>query len=30
MPEGAEATARWLDAMTNAVDDGTPGGLGWR
>jgi hypothetical protein len=23
-------TARWLDAMTNAVDDPTAGGLGWR
>jgi len=23
-------TARWLDAMTNAVDDKSPGGLGWR
>ena len=30
LPDGAEATARWLDAMTNAVDDRTPGGLGWR
>ncbi|HEX8108386.1 MAG TPA: hypothetical protein VF516_11695, partial [Kofleriaceae bacterium] len=30
LPDSAEATARWLDAMTNAVDDRTPGGLGWR
>jgi hypothetical protein len=30
LPDGAAATARWLDAMTNAVDDRTPGGLGWR
>jgi hypothetical protein len=30
LPDGAEATVRWLDAMTNAVDDRTPGGLGWR
>jgi hypothetical protein len=30
VPDSAEATARWLDAMTNAVDDRTPGGLGWR
>jgi hypothetical protein len=29
LPDTAEATARWLDAMTNAVDDPTPGGLGW-
>jgi hypothetical protein len=30
VPDGPEATRRWLDAMTNAVDDRTPGGLGWR
>ena len=30
LPDSAEATARWLDAMTNAVDDRSPGGLGWR
>jgi hypothetical protein len=30
LPETAEATVRWLDAMTNAVDDRSPGGLGWR
>jgi hypothetical protein len=30
LPGSAEATARWLDAMTNAVDDPSPGGLGWR
>jgi hypothetical protein len=30
LPDGAAATVRWLDAMTNAVDDRTPGGLGWR
>jgi hypothetical protein len=30
LPATAEATARWLDAMTNAVDDRSPGGLGWR
>jgi hypothetical protein len=30
LPDGPEATGRWLDAMTNAVDDRTPGGLGWR
>jgi hypothetical protein len=30
VPASADATARWLDAMTNAVDDPTPGGLGWR
>jgi hypothetical protein len=30
LPDSAEATGRWLDAMTNAVDDRTPGGLGWR
>ncbi|HEX7836163.1 MAG TPA: hypothetical protein VF469_01805, partial [Kofleriaceae bacterium] len=30
LPDSAEATARWLDAMTNAVDDQSPGGLGWR
>jgi hypothetical protein len=27
LPDGPE---RWLDAMTNAVDDRTPDGLGWR
>jgi hypothetical protein len=30
LPDSAEATVRWLDEMTNAVDDRTPGGLGWR
>ena len=30
LPATAEATVRWLDAMTNAVDDRSPGGLGWR
>ena len=30
LPDSAEATVRWLDAMTNAVDDRSPGGLGWR
>ena len=30
LPASAAATAAWLDAMTNAVDDRSPGGLGWR
>ncbi|HMG23461.1 MAG TPA: hypothetical protein VK607_19140, partial [Kofleriaceae bacterium] len=30
LPASAGATVRWLDAMTNAVDDRSPGGLGWR
>jgi len=30
LPDAADATAAWLDAMTNAVDDRSPGGLGWR
>jgi len=30
LPEGPEETAKWLDAMTNAVDDLSPRGLGWR
>jgi hypothetical protein len=29
-PTGPDETAAWLDAMTNAVDDKSPGGLGWR
>jgi hypothetical protein len=30
LPASAEATVRWLDAMTNAVDDRSPGSLGWK
>jgi hypothetical protein len=30
LPANPEATIRFLDAMTNAVDDPRPGGLGWR
>jgi hypothetical protein len=30
LPTGAEATKRWLDAMTNAVEDRGRAGLGWR
>jgi serine/threonine protein kinase/WD40 repeat protein len=30
LPQTPEATVTWLDAMTNAVDDLSPGGLGWR
>jgi hypothetical protein len=30
VPATATDTARWLDVMTNAVDDKSPGGLGWR
>jgi hypothetical protein len=30
LPQTPEDTARWLAAMTNAVDDGSPQGLGWR
>jgi WD40 repeat protein len=30
LPESAAATVAWLDAMTNAVDDRSPGGIGWR
>jgi len=30
LPQSPEATVTWLDAMTNAVDDLSPGGLGWR
>jgi hypothetical protein len=30
MPATPEDTATWLDAMTNAVDDQSPRGLGWR
>jgi hypothetical protein len=30
LPQTPDATAKWLDAMTNAVDDRSPGGLGWR
>ena len=29
LPATAADTAKWLDAMTNAVDDHSPGGLGW-
>ncbi len=29
-PASAADTVAWLDAMTNAVDDRSPGGLGWR
>jgi hypothetical protein len=29
-PATPEATAAWLDAMTNAIDDGSAHGLGWR
>ncbi|HEY0986214.1 MAG TPA: hypothetical protein VGD80_04145, partial [Kofleriaceae bacterium] len=29
LPATAADTARWLEAMTNAVDDKSPGGLGW-
>ena len=29
LPASAGDTAKWLEAMTNAVDDRTPGGLGW-
>ena len=30
LPANPDDTARWLDAMTNAVDDPSPVGLGWR
>jgi len=30
LPANPADTAAWLDAMTNAVDDLTPRGLGWR
>jgi hypothetical protein len=30
LPDSAEATVRWLGAMTNAVDDRSPGSLGWK
>jgi hypothetical protein len=31
LPDGPAATARWVDALTNAVDDDrAPGGLSWR
>jgi hypothetical protein len=30
LPADAEATVRWLDAMTNAVEERGPVGLGWR
>jgi hypothetical protein len=30
LPATADATVHWLEAMTNAVDDRSPGGLGWR
>jgi hypothetical protein len=30
LPANAADTVAWLDAMTNAVDDLTPRGLGWR
>jgi hypothetical protein len=30
LPQTADATARWLDTLTNAVDDRSPGGLGWK
>ena len=30
LPASAEATVQWLATMTNAVDDRSPGGLGWR
>jgi hypothetical protein len=30
LPAGPTATVAWLEAMTNAVDDLTPRGLGWR
>jgi hypothetical protein len=30
LPATAAATAAWLETMTNAVDDRSPGGLGWR
>jgi hypothetical protein len=30
LPTGAADTAAWLDAMTNAVEDRGPVGLGWR
>jgi hypothetical protein len=30
VPASPEATVAWLEAMTNAVDDSSPGGLGWR
>jgi hypothetical protein len=30
LPAGPDETAAWLEAMTNAVDDKSPGGLGWR
>jgi hypothetical protein len=29
LPASAGDTAKWLEAMTNAVDDRNPGGLGW-
>ena len=29
-PATPEATAAWLDARTNAIDDGSARGLGWR
>ncbi|MGH9888652.1 MAG: hypothetical protein ACREBE_24180, partial [bacterium] len=30
LPSGPDETAAFLEAMTNAVDDKSPGGLGWR
>jgi hypothetical protein len=30
LPAGPEATVKWLDAMTNAVEEPGPAGLGWR
>jgi hypothetical protein len=30
LPASADDTVRWLDTITNAVEDGSPGGLGWR
>ena len=30
VPASPEPTVAWLDAMTHAIDDPSPGGLGWR
>jgi hypothetical protein len=30
LPAGPEATVKWLDALTNAVEEPGPAGLGWR
>ena len=30
LPATLDDTVRWLDAMTNAIDDSSARGLGWR